>query len=119
MYRHAYKVAALFLAMASICSLAYAAHNEINDARAVLTAKVPISQAIAAAEQSANGKASRAEYEWTRSGWAYDVEVVGVTKVYDVRVDADKGTILSSVEDKPDLDGRHEHKGDHDEDHDD
>jgi uncharacterized membrane protein YkoI len=35
-------------------------------------------------------------------GWVYDVEVVTGTKVFDVRVDANKGTILSSAEDQAD-----------------
>lgn len=34
----------------------------------------------------------------------YDVEVVSGIKVLDVRVDADKGTIISSVEDRGDRD---------------
>ena len=58
--------------------------------------------AIAIAEQQADGKATRAEYEQTKTGWAYGVEIVSGTKVFDLRIDADKGTVISSAEDKSD-----------------
>ena len=57
------------------------------------------------AEQHAQGKASRAEYEDSKQGWVYDVEVVSGSKVFDVKVDANKGTVLSSAEDDADEDG--------------
>ena len=41
-------------------------------------------QAITVAEQHVHGRASRAEYEHTKTGWAYDVEVVSGAKVFDV-----------------------------------
>jgi hypothetical protein len=65
-------------------------------------------QAVTVAEQHANGKASRAEYENSKQGWVYDVEVVSGAKVFDVRVDADKGTVISSAEDKADHDDDHD-----------
>jgi uncharacterized membrane protein YkoI len=102
MCRHAFKITMVFLALISISSLAYAGHHGENDAQPVLDAKTTLSQAIAVAEKYANGRASQAEYEPTKAGKAYHVEVVSQFKVYDVRVDADKGTVLSSVEDKDD-----------------
>jgi uncharacterized membrane protein YkoI len=36
------------------------------------------------------------------------VEVVSGAKVFDVRVDADKGTVISSAEDKADHDDDHD-----------
>lgn len=63
-------------------------------------AKISLNQAITAAEQHASGKAAKAEYEQTKTSCAYDVEVVAGYKVFDVRVDADKGTTLSPAEDK-------------------
>ena len=77
-----------------------------------LTSKTlaPLAQAVTAAEQHANGKAIRAEYEQSKPGWVYDVEVVSGAKVFDVKVDADKGTVISSVEDKADRDDDHDKK---------
>lgn len=101
MFRYT-KIAILATALASAGVVAYAAKTMENDAMAINQAKISMTQAITAAEQHANGKASRAEYEQTKAGWAYDVEVIAGTKVFDVRVDADKGTVISSVEDQGD-----------------
>jgi hypothetical protein len=115
------------LVLAVVLSLgcaARAAQRFENDARAVLEAQVPLSQAVTAAEMHAHGRAARAEYERTRDGWAYDVEVVGRDAVYDVRVDAAKGTVISSTrdtaghEDREDRDRDHDDDSDHDRDHD-
>lgn len=65
-------------------------------------AKVSITQAIAAAEQHASGKAAKAEFDKSRHGWVYEVEVVSGTKVFDVVVDAASGAVLSSTEDEHD-----------------
>lgn len=40
-----------------------------NDAQAIAKAKIPLTQAVTVAEQHANGKASRAEYENSKQGW--------------------------------------------------
>ncbi|MHB1618669.1 MAG: hypothetical protein ACYCTY_01615 [Sulfuricella sp.] len=40
--------------------------------------------------------------------WVFDVEVVKGKKVMDVKVDADKGTIISATEDKTDHDDAHD-----------
>jgi uncharacterized membrane protein YkoI len=106
MYRYT-KLSALALAVAIAATgaVAYAANsgNETeNDATTILKANIPLTQAITVAEQHANGKASRAEYENSKQGRVYDVEVVSGAKVFDVRVDADKGTVISSTEDKAD-----------------
>lgn len=102
MYRYT-KLSLLALAMAATGAAAYAAKEGIeNDALAIAQARVPLSQAVTAAEQHANGKASRAEYEHSKQGWVYEVEVVSGAKVFDVRIDADKGTVISSAEDKAD-----------------
>lgn len=88
-----------------IGTLAYAAQGGIeNDAFAIVKAKTSLSQAVTLAEQHANGKAARAEYENSKHGWVYDVEVIAGGKVFDVTVDADKGTVISSTEDKVDRD---------------
>ena len=110
MHRYS-KLSLLAVTIAAAGSMAYAATGALqNDAVAIATAKTSLVQAITTAEQHASGKAMHAEYEHTRQGWVYDVEVVNGTKVFDVRVDADKGTVISSAEDKND----HEKDDDHD-----
>ena len=86
-----------------------AAHAETagagNDAGPIASAQVSLADAIAAAEKHAGGKAARAEYEKGKGGqWAYDVEVVAGAKTFDVKVDAEKGAVIASVEDKADKD---------------
>ncbi len=101
---HLTKIAIVTAALASVGVAAFAAKTMENDAVAAPPAKITLVQAIAAAEQQANGKATRAEYEQTKTGWAYDVEIISGAKVFDVRVDADKGTVISSAEDTADRD---------------
>ncbi|MGE4554494.1 MAG: PepSY domain-containing protein [Desulfovibrionaceae bacterium] len=105
----------LLAALAASATLANAAAPGGNDAAPVLKAGVTLSQAVLAAERQAGGKASRAEFERGDAGPVYEVEVVSGAKVFDVRVDADKGTVLSSREDKID----HDRDGGHDEERDD
>ncbi len=103
------KFSLLAVAMATAGTVVYAtAGNMENDAMAVAKAKIPLAQAVTVAEQHANGRAARAEYEQSKQGWVYDVEVVSGSKVFDVRVDADKGTVISSAEDKADRDDDHD-----------
>lgn len=96
------------VALASAGVVAFAANSMENDAASLATAKISLSQAIASAEQHTGGKAARAEFEHTRAGWAYDVEVVNGTKVVDVRVDSTTGTVISAVDDKMDRDDEHD-----------
>ena len=110
MNRHT-KFSLLALAIAAASTVAYAANNGMeNDALAITKAKISMAQAVATAEQHASGKAARAEYENSKTGWVYDVEIVSGAKVFDVKVDADKGTIISSVEDKGDRDDDRDEK---------
>jgi uncharacterized membrane protein YkoI len=108
MYRYS-KLSLLAVAIAAAGAAAYAANGGMeNDALAISKAKIPLTQAVTVAERHTNGKASRAEYENSKQGWVYDVEVVSGAKVFDVRVDADKGTVISSAEDKADHDDDHD-----------
>ncbi len=103
------KLSLLAIAIVAVGTVAYAANSGMeNDAMAIAKAKIPLAQAVTTAEQHVNGKASRAEYENSKHGWIYDVEVVSGTKVFDVKVDADKGTVISSAEDKADRDDDHD-----------
>jgi uncharacterized membrane protein YkoI len=92
------------IAVATAGTIAFAAQEKENDALGVLNATVSLVDAVNVAQQHASGRAARAEYEHSKHGWVYDVEVVSGRKVFDVRVDAAKGTVISSVEDKIDHD---------------
>lgn len=106
---HYSKLSILATVIAAAGTIAYAAQGGVkNDAMAVARAKISLVQAVTTAEQHANGKAAKAEYENEKHGWVYDVEVVSGTKVFDVKVDGEKGTVISSAEDKAD------HENDHD-----
>lgn len=86
-------------AAASIAALAtaYAAHDgDENDTAILAQARVGITQAIAAAEHHAGGKAVRAELENENGAAVYAVEVVDGTNSTDVKVDAGDGRILSA-----------------------
>ena len=103
MFRYT-KIAVAGAVLAASGIAAYAATNMENDALALPATKITLSQAVAAAEQQAKGRATRAELEHTKIGVVFDVEVVSGVKVFDVRVDADKGTVISSAEDKAEND---------------
>lgn len=108
MYRYT-KLSLLAMVIATTGAAAYAAKGGMeNDALAITKANTPLAQAVTIAEHHANGKASRAEYENSKQGWIYDVEVVSGAKVFDVRVDADNGTVISSAQDKADHDDEHD-----------
>ncbi|HQR04485.1 MAG: PepSY domain-containing protein [Proteobacteria bacterium] len=110
MYRYT-RLFLLAIAIAVTGVAAYAAKGAgENDALAIRQARIPLTQAVAVAEQHAQGKASRAEYEHSKQGWVYDVEVVSGTRVFDVRIDAEKGTVISSAEDKADHDDDHDRR---------
>lgn len=99
------KLSLLAIALGAVGSVAYAATIMKNDAAAIVKARIPLAQAVTAAEQHVNGKAARADFERSRQhGWVYDVEVVSGPKVFDVKVDPDKGAVIASTEDKADHD---------------
>ena len=102
------KLTVVSVVLATAGAMAFAAKTVDNDALTAPPAKISLTQAISTAEQQANGRATRGEYEKTKTGWAYDVEVVSGAKVFDVRIDADKGTVISSKEDSADHDDEHD-----------
>lgn len=112
MYRYTkLSLLAITIAIATTGAVAYAAKGGVeNDALAITHAKISLIQAVTVAEQHVNGKAARAEYEDSEEGWAFDVEVVSGGKVFDVKVDPDKGTVISSVEDVADHEESHDKK---------
>ncbi|MEO8559909.1 MAG: PepSY domain-containing protein [Rhodospirillales bacterium] len=81
-----------------------AASARETDPPSMANAGIGMVQAVTVAEHHVNGKAARAEFEKSKGQWVYDVEVVSGTKVYDVKVDPAKGSVISSAEDKADAD---------------
>lgn len=69
------------------------------------SARVPLRDAIATAEQHLQGKGMRAAFEAENgSQGEYKIEVVAGVKVFDVRIDADNGTVITAQENKADSD---------------
>lgn len=79
---------------------------EGEDFIAINQAQITLTQAIAAAENQYPGsRASKAEFEYSKkTGWAYDIEVINNAKAWDVKVDSQKGMIISALEDGVDYD---------------
>lgn len=101
-------LAALVALAATAFGTAYGAKSADNDAIGVESAKIDLTQAVAAAEQHAGGKASRAEFEKSKGPWVFDVEVVNGKKVMDVKVDPATGKVIAATEDKADHDDDHD-----------
>ena len=90
---------------------AFAAQPSNNEAGAFHQTTVTLTQAVAAAEQQAGGRASKAEFEHSKThGWVYDVEIVAGEKTFDVKVDAKSGAVLASKLDISDEDERDDDK---------
>ncbi|MCE1249481.1 MAG: PepSY domain-containing protein [Comamonadaceae bacterium] len=104
MRHHTISLTLLAAVLAASGAATYAAQHEAgNDALAAAQAPITLTQAIAAAEQHVNGKAAKAEFERGKHGAAhYEVEVVQGTQVFDVQVDAHKGTVIASQLDRHD-----------------
>jgi uncharacterized membrane protein YkoI len=101
------RIAIMAAVLVATGATAFAAKSAMeNDAMDISKAQITLTQAIAAAEQHhPGGKAARAEFEHSRkTGWGYDVEIISGAKTFDVKVDSQKGTVISSVEDTADRD---------------
>lgn len=106
------KIAVIGTVLATAGAMTYAAKTMENDAAGIDQAKISMTQAVTAAEQHASGKAARAEFEQAKGGaWVFNVEVVSGAKTFDVKVNADNGTVISSVEEKADADSEHADNG--------
>ena len=105
MSRSVLAICAAAVLAASTAAFAETAAAPANDAGPIASTKVSMEAAVSAAEKHVQGKAVRAEYEKQKDGaWVYDIEVKTATKVFDVKVDPGKGTVLASTEDKVDSD---------------
>jgi uncharacterized membrane protein YkoI len=93
--------------LVSASALARTAAISANHAVAVPYAAISLDAAVAAAEKYAHGNAIGADYEKQRDGqWVYEIEVRSGPKVFDVKVDAEKGTVIASTESSADADNR-------------
>jgi len=97
-------IAALVVAAASTGAYAASTHID-NDAVIIKNAKVSLVEAIKTAETNVNGKAAQAKFDDdAKHGPVYKIEVVSDSKVFDVKVDATKGTMISAKQDIVDND---------------
>jgi uncharacterized membrane protein YkoI len=102
---HAKIVICTIAFLSSATAFAESPKSQGNDAGPVASARISLDAAVAVAEKHVQGKAVRAEYEQQKEGsWVYDVEVSTGSKVFDIKVDADKGTVIASTEDRADAD---------------
>lgn len=100
-------IAAAILALGA--GTAAYAKDRGNDAISDLAqARITLAQAVAAAEQHAGGRATKAELEHRKGGTAFEVEVVKGGAVSNVIVDATDGKVLAAKADREDHDGEHE-----------
>jgi uncharacterized membrane protein YkoI len=98
------KFSILAVALTVVGTVAYADKSKDSEALAVTQAKISLTQAVTTAEQYIKGKASRVEYEHSKKGWGYEVEVVSGDKVFEVKIDAETGVVVASKEDAKDDD---------------
>ncbi|HQR53601.1 MAG TPA: PepSY domain-containing protein [Burkholderiales bacterium] len=85
-------LAAALLASALAAGTAHAADGNTGGGT---TPAITITQAIAAAEAQANGRAVEAELERGARGIYYEVKVVGADGVREIHVDATDGKVLA------------------------
>jgi uncharacterized membrane protein YkoI len=103
--------AAAVLATALAAGAYASAESAEPEAASVAQARIPLAQAVAAAEAKVPGKAARAELETDKSGrLLFDVEVFAGGKTWDVAVDAHSGAVLTASEDQADHDNDHDEK---------
>lgn len=97
-------IAALVVAAASTGAYAASTHID-NDAFAIKNAKTSLVEAIKTAEANVNGQAVQAKFDSdAKQGSVYKIEIVSADKVFDVKVDATSGTVISSKQDIADDD---------------
>lgn len=87
---------------------AQASAMEGNDAQTIKQASISLPQAVKVAVDHTGGQATRAEYENTKQGPAYDIEVVNGDQTWDIRVNATTGQLISSVNDPSDQDDQND-----------
>lgn len=93
-----------YVAFAAVFITAFAtqARADAEDVRAAAEAKISLVKAIEAAESHQGGKAIDASIDDDSFSPTYEVSVVKDDRVYDVRIDAVSGKVLSAREDMDD-----------------
>ena len=95
-----FAVATLVLTAAMIPAIVSA--EDASEIKALTEAKISLTQAIDAAEKHQGGKALDASIDDDSFTPTFEVSVVKDGKVYDVRIDGVKGTVLGAREDLDD-----------------
>lgn len=94
------KMPVILLVLTVVSASAFAAKTtsdtQENDAIAVTNANITLKQAIDKAESHVKGTASKAKFEQSKLGPVYDIEIVQGKQVTDVKIDAKKGSLISS-----------------------
>ncbi len=95
-------IIAITMSVVSLVSAASFSNENKNDARDVEAVKVSLIQAVQKAQSRVSGKTVRASLEKQRARLQWEVEIVSNHGVYDVLVDANSGSVLSTQVDKQD-----------------
>lgn len=99
-------VVAAIVAASGVAFATQAANAENDAVSDLANAKVTLGQAVTTAEAQLNGRATSAELDSEGGTVAYKVEVVAAnSKVFDMRIDAIDGKVLSSKQDVADRTG--------------
>lgn len=78
------------------------AHADLDEINTLKQAKITLVDAIRAAEQHQGGRAFEASLDDDSFTPTYEVSLLAQEKLYDVRIDAVSGAVLSTREDKDD-----------------
>lgn len=90
------------LVLATAMTPAIVAAEDASEIKALTEAKISLTQAIDAAEKHQGGKALDASIDDDSFSPTFEVSVVKDGKVFDVRVDGVKGTVIGAREDLED-----------------
>jgi uncharacterized membrane protein YkoI len=87
--------------LAGVLAAGTAAHARKDSTVDLTPPAITMTQAVATAEQQANGRAVEAELEHGRQGVYYEVKVAGADGIHKVYVDATDGKVLGSHQKNP------------------
>lgn len=94
-------------------SLAFAGQHEVNDAVAVLSAPVSMSQATTIAQATVAGQPSQAQFEIEGNSPVWVIELVDAQKhVHELTINAQTGALITEAKDPVDGAKDHDEKED-------
>lgn len=94
-------------------SLAFAGQSEVNDAAAVLSVPVSLTQATTLAQASVAGKPSQAQFEIEGNRPVWLIELVDAQQqVHELTIDAQTGALIAQAQDPTDDAEAHNEKED-------